>query len=126
MNQKSSEKSPGGGVSSKMDSEMRECMQNCLECHRFCTEAAGHVLHGGHVHNEAEHLVALLDCAQICLVHADFMARRSPHHPHLAKECAEICKACAELCEKHADADGEMAACAAACRKCEESCSRMM
>ena len=56
-----------------------------------------HVLHGGHVHSEAKHLVALLDCAQICLTHADFMARRSPHHAHLAGECAEICSACAAV-----------------------------
>jgi hypothetical protein len=53
------------------------------------------------------------------------MTRRSPHHMHLAKECAEICSACAALCEEHADPDGEMARCAEACRKCAASCSSM-
>jgi hypothetical protein len=104
---------------------MKECLAHCLECHRVCTETAAHVLHGGHVHSEAKHLVALLDCAQICIVHADFMARRSPHQAHLAKECAEICSACAALCEKHADPDGEMKRCAEACRTCAKSCSAM-
>jgi hypothetical protein len=110
---------------SKMSSEMMECLRNCLECHRICTETAAHVLHGEHLHSEAKHLVALLDCAQICAVHADFMSRRSPHHAHLAGECVEICNACAALCEQHPDPDGEMQICAQACRKCAESCSRM-
>jgi hypothetical protein len=53
------------------------------------------------------------------------MARRSPHHAHLAGECAEICAACAALCEEHEDPDGEMQLCAKACRRCAESCSQM-
>jgi hypothetical protein len=110
---------------SSISGEMQQCLDNCLACHRLCTETAAHVLHGGHPHSEAKHLVALLDCAQICMVHADFMLRRSPHHTHLSKECAEICSACATLCEEHADPDGKMAACAKACRACAESCSKM-
>ena len=110
---------------SKMSPEMKQCIANCMACHRLCTETAAHVLHGGHVHSEAKHLVALLDCAQISLTHADFMVRRSPHHAHLAGECAEIATACAVLCEEHEDPDGEMAACAKACRACAESCSGM-
>ena len=40
------------------------CLRNCLECHRICTEAAAHVLHGAHLHSEAKHLVALLDAEE--------------------------------------------------------------
>lgn len=104
---------------------MQECIANCMECHRACTETAAHVLHGGHPHSEAKHLVALLDCAQMCVLHADFMARRSPHAAHLAKECAEICNACAALCEEHSDPDGKMKQCAEVCRKCAATCERM-
>ena len=114
------------GSARSMDSLMRECLRNCLECHRICTESVAHVMHGGGAHNETEHLVALLDCAQMCALHAEFMARGSPHHTHLARECAEICNACAALCEKHADPDGEMQACAEACRRCADPCSRMV
>ena len=110
---------------SAMSAEMKQCLENCLACHRLCTETAAHVMHGGHPHSETKHLIALLDCAQICLTHADFMARRSPHHAHLAGECAEICAACAALCEEHEDPDGEMQLCAKACRRCAESCSQM-
>jgi hypothetical protein len=108
-----------------MTSEMQQCIANCMDCHRVCTETVAHVLHGGHPHNEAKHLVALLDCAQMCGLHADFMARRSPHADHLAKECAEICKACAALCEGHPDPDGKMQQCAEVCRRCAASCEGM-
>lgn len=104
---------------------MQECIQHCMECHRVCTETVSHVLHGGHAHNEASHLIALLDCAQMCGLHADFMARRSPHHRHLAKECAEICTACAVLCTAHPDADGQMEKCAQVCRVCADHCTKM-
>lgn len=110
---------------SQKGSVMADCVIDCLDCHRLCTQTAALVLHGGHVHSEAKHLVALLDCAQICMVHADFMARRSPHHAHLAKECAEICNACAALCEEHPDPDGKMKLCAEVCRKCAKSCQEM-
>ena len=105
--------------------QMQQCIRNCLECHRVCTVTIAHVLHGGHSDDEAPHLVALLDCAQMCLLHADFMARNSPHQSHVAKECAEICTACAVLCEAHPDPDGQMKACAQTCRECAESCATM-
>lgn len=111
--------------STELSSEMRECIDRCLDCHKTCTEAASHVLHQGGQHSEAKHLVALLDCAQLCLTHADFMTRRSPHHNGLAEACADVCKTCAELCEGHADKDGMMKRCADICRQCEQSCRRM-
>ncbi|VTV17831.1 MULTISPECIES: four-helix bundle copper-binding protein [unclassified Variovorax] len=100
-------------------------IKDCLECHQICTETVAHVLHGGAGHSEPKHLVALLDCSQICLVCADFAIRQSPHHTHLCSECAEICKLCAELCEAHQDADGQMKRCGEACRRCAASCEKM-
>ena len=110
---------------SQQNPSMQECITNCLDCHRLCTETAAHVLHGSSHHSEAKHLVALLDCAQICAVSADFMARRSPHHAHICAECAEICNACAALGEAHPDPDGQMKRCAEACRTCARSCEQM-
>jgi hypothetical protein len=109
----------------QMNTTVSECLKACLECHQICTETAAHVLHSGGGHSEAKHLVALLDCAQICAVSADFMSRRSPHHAHLCAECAEICEACVVLCESHEDPDGQMARCAQACRRCAKSCDEM-
>ena len=104
---------------------MKDCIKTCLDCHQICTETATHVLHAGEGHSEAQHLVALLDCAQICAMCADFMARRSPHHTHVCAECAEICMACAKLCEAHQDPDGQMKRCAESCQRCGESCQAM-
>lgn len=107
------------------NASMQECITHCLDCHRLCTETAAHVLHGHGHHSESKHLVALLDCAQICAASADFMARRSPHHARLCADCAEICNACAALCEAHPDPDGQMKRCAEACRRCARSCEQM-
>ena len=104
---------------------MQECVKICLECHRLCTSTIAHVLHGGHSHDEAPHLIALLDCAQMCLLHADFMSRSSPHQHHVTKECAEICTACAVLCEAQPNLDGQMKECARVCRECAKSCETM-
>src|SRR3546814_1495806 len=54
--------------------------------------------------------------SQICAVAIDFMARKSEHHRHICRECAEICRACASSCE---GLDG-MEDCVAACRKRSE------
>lgn len=105
--------------------EMKACIKMCLDCHAACTQVASHMLHGGSGHSEAAHLVALLDCAQACLAHADFMARRSPHHAALAGICAELCNACASMCEQHAAQDAEMQQCAQTCRQCAGSCQKM-
>jgi hypothetical protein len=104
---------------------MQQCISNCLECHRICTETVAHLLHGGGHHSESKHLIELLDCSQMCALSADFMTRRSPHHTHVCPECAEICNACATLCEEHIDTDGQMRRCAEACRRCATSCAAM-
>ena len=109
----------------KMSNLMRQCLENCQDCHRICTETVAHVLHGGGHHAESKHLVALLDCAQMCGLSVDFMARQSPHHTHICRECAEICSDCATLCETHSDADGQMKRCADACRRCANTCEEM-
>ena len=106
--------------------DMSVCSEACLTTHRLCTETAIHVLHGGQKgHNEAEHLTALLDCAQMSITSADFMTRRSPHHTHVCAECAEICDACVKLCEAHPDPDGQMQRCAEACRRSAQTCREM-
>jgi hypothetical protein len=109
----------------QMTQLMQQCIANCTECHRICTETLAHLLHGGGHHSESKHLIAMLDCAQMCGLCADFMTRHSPHHGHVCPECAEICTACAALCEAHTDSDGQMRRCAEACRRCATSCAAM-
>ena len=79
-----------------IDPDMKACMDACHECHITCLHMAmNHCLEAGGRHAEPQHMKLMLDCAQICSVAIDFMARKSEHHRHICRECAEICRACA-------------------------------
>jgi hypothetical protein len=106
----------------QMTAEMRECIQNCQNCHSVCLSVAmTHCLEKGGAHVEQKHFRLMMDCAQICQTSADFMLRNSTHHSHICAECADICVDCATSCE----AIGDMDECVAACRKCAETCRQM-
>lgn len=108
-----------------MDSHMMdECIVNCMTCHRICVETLQHCLQQGGRHAAADHIGDLTDCAQICSVSADFMARRSDLHAHVCGVCAEACERCASSCENVNDS-AEMQRCVDACRACAESCRHM-
>src|SRR3546814_4960307 len=85
------------------DPEMKQCMDACHECHVMClTMAMTHCLEMGGKHTEPAHMKLMLDCAQICSVVLEFMARDSDHHKHICRECAEICRAfAASRSEEH-------------------------
>lgn len=109
----------------KLSREMRECIQNCQECHSVCTETTAYCLEKGGRHAEANHVTLLLDCAQICAASADFMLRMSQFHGRVCDVCAAICLGCADSCERVAPADTTMKLCADVCRRCADSCRRM-
>ena len=78
----------------------------------------------------AECIAACRDCADICLLDAQLMARASPTHFAVCATCADACERCATECERQAKAhEGETArllqACAKACRECATSCRVM-
>lgn len=108
-----------------MNHDMDPCIQACLDCHRVCLATVAHCLQQGGSHAEAAHIRIMLDCAQICLVSADFMIRGSTLHGRICAVCAETCRACEQSCSGHPDADDAMRRCAEACRRCAEECERM-
>ncbi len=63
------------------------------------------------------------DCADICSLSAQFMARDSAHAAHLCGLCATICDACGAECAKHKMEYCQQ--CAEACKKCAEECRKM-
>ena len=103
---------------------MTHCIDNCTECHRVCLETAIYCLSGDGGHADAQHVVLLLDCAQICATSADFMIRKSVAHGRTCALCAEICERCAQACEAFGD-DSQMTLCAEVCRRCAQSCREM-
>jgi hypothetical protein len=105
-----------------MNETMQACIDACQQCHVSCLSmATGHCLEMGGAHAAPDHIKLMLDCAQICAVAVDFMARGSEHHAHICRECAEICRACEASCRA---LDG-MDECAEACRRCAEECEKM-
>lgn len=105
--------------------QVRECIEACSRCHDICVETASHCLRMGGKHASADHIGALLDCAQACALSADFMLRSSHLHSEVCGVCAQACDTCAEHCEQMADGDSLMARCAEACRRCGDSCREM-
>jgi hypothetical protein len=111
-------------TASEPSAAMRRATELCHECARICSETISYCLGKGGDHVAPEHIKALLDCAQICVTSAGFMARQSPSHPQLCGVCADVCKRCEESCEQFGD-DAQMKRCADICRKTAESCREM-
>jgi hypothetical protein len=44
----------------QMTQLMQQCIANCTEGHRICTETMAHLLHGGGHHSESKHLMLAL------------------------------------------------------------------
>lgn len=105
--------------------EMRQCIENCSDCHNACVETLVHCLERGGDHAGAAHIRALLDCAQACDASRDFMLRGSDLHGSVCGVCAEACERCAESCQALGGDDQVMRSCAEVCRRCAESCRAM-
>ncbi len=103
---------------------LQECILNCTDCHRVCSETVTYCLQQGGAHAEAAHIRLLLDCAEICQTSADFMIRGSELHRQSCAVCAEICERCAQDSERFGD-DPQMQTCADICRRCAASCRQM-
>ena len=108
-----------------MTSEMRECIQNCLDCYSICLETAHHCLTLGGKHAEAKHIGLLTTCAKICETSAAFMLSGSELHGRTCGVCAEVCRACEQSCAGISEGDETMQRCVNTCRRCAESCQRM-
>ena len=113
-----------GTMESEMSLGMKECIQNCRDCHNICMETIGHCLTMGGKHVEHTHLKSLLDCADTCRISADFMLRGSALYSRVCGLCAQACESCAASCEEFPN-DALMKACAEQCRRCAASCSAM-
>ena len=108
----------------EINAAMRECIDECQNCHAICVETAAHCLTLGGKHASYDHQTLLQDCGQICQTSADYMLRGSSLHRDTCRACAEVCDRCAASCERMGD-DATMKRCAEACRSCAESCRRM-
>lgn len=63
------------------------------------------------------------DCASVCALTAQLVARRSPFGIAALKFCMDVCIKCAETCEKTTECE-ECNPCAKLCRECADACKR--
>lgn len=113
-----------GPMEHDMSAAMKQCIQNCTNCHNICVETISHCVKMGGKHVEEAHLKSLQDCADTCRTSADFMLRGSVLYMQACGLCAEACSRCATSCETFGE-DAVMKACAEECRRCAESCREM-
>ena len=107
-----------------LDKEVQKCVDACIRCYEVCTTTATYCMQQGGMHAELTQLLALLDCAEMCRVSANFMLRGSASHLSTCALCQEICTTCAESCEQIPE-DDVLRRCAEECRACAEACERM-
>lgn len=79
---------------------MRQCAEECLNCHAVCASTLAYCISKGGEHLEPAHLRSLMDCAEICRTSASFLLRGSEQHSTTCNACVVICERCAESCEK--------------------------
>lgn len=108
-----------------INQEMRQCIDEYLNCYSICLETVTHCLQLGGEHAEQPHIATLLTCAEVCRTSAQAMLLGSQHHTDICRACAEICRACEADCRSMAGDDEMMLKCADVCRSCAESCGSM-
>lgn len=87
---------------------LEACVVNCEETSQFVLQQPEPV-----PYQRASRLSR--DCAELCQLTVNFMARESEHLVYILRECAELCRSCADEQAHHA---AELAA----CRRCEQAC----
>lgn len=109
-------------------SEMQQCIQHCLHCYQTCLESITFGLRKGGAFAATENIQMLQDCAEVCLLSANFMIRDSNLHGRTCALCEQACQRCADMCER-ADSqepeDSQIKSCATMCRQCATSCGLM-
>lgn len=107
-------------MSHHLDQNARDCIEACNYCAVECGICFAHMV-GKESKNSCP--ACCIECAAICRLCVDAMARNSPFAKQICKLCADICDWCAAQCDAH-DMD-HCKSCAEACRKCAEACRKM-
>ena len=103
-----------------LDQLAKACIDACNDCATECGSCFSHMV-GKESENDCP--ACCIECASICRLCADAIARNSPFAKQICQLCADICGWCAEQCDAH-DMD-HCKRCAAACRRCAEACRAM-
>ncbi|WGU96706.1 four-helix bundle copper-binding protein [Paenibacillus dendritiformis] len=103
--------------------QMMTCIRECLECMKKCNQCYDACLQEEEVNPMSACIRLTRDCADVCVLVAQFMTRNSEHMKEACVLCEDICNRCAEECRNHAYEHCQ--ACAAACEACAKKCRAM-
>jgi hypothetical protein len=101
------------------------CIQACNDCADACNHCAVACLREPNVKQLARCIQLDIDCAAVCRLAADVMARGGELAGVICEACAQACDACAEECAQHTKMP-HCQECADACHRCAEECRRIV
>ena len=106
------------------------CIAAATECALVCTVCADACLGEEDVKAQVKCIRLNLDCAAVCRLTAELLARPSRRdEPALHAQldaCIRMCTACGDECGRHAAMGMEhCAVCAESCRACADACRKM-
>jgi hypothetical protein len=103
--------------------QYQACIDACNACAAACNHCAAACLAEQNIQPMARCIALDIDCAEICRLAADYMARGSEAVDVICTSCAQLCDLCGEECERHPM--DHCKECAVACRRCADECRRM-
>lgn len=106
-----------------MHEQYRSCIEACFDCAAECEHCATACLQEPDAAARSRCVQLLRDCADACVLSAQYMSRGSTFAAAICGLCANVCDACATECGRFQDEHCQK--CAAACRKCAEECRAM-
>lgn len=101
----------------------QSCIQACFDCTAACNQCFAACLQEEDVKMMARCIALDVDCAAICSLAANAMARNSEQAQAICALCAKICRACGDECAKHEAQHCKD--CAKACYRCADECAAM-
>ena len=107
-------------IGNQLNSYLQECLEACNRCVQACNECFDVCCQSSQQEEFASCQKILRDCADICALVSQLIARNSVNAKLIASFCANICDACAKACEKCEDACCQK--CAEICRQCADAC----
>ncbi|QNN59622.1 four-helix bundle copper-binding protein [Diaphorobacter ruginosibacter] len=102
----------------------QSCIDACNSCAAACNACMAACLKEDDVKMLGRCIALDVDCAAICGLAADAMARESEMARHFCRICSEVCLACANECGQHSHTHCKR--CADECKQCAKHCLEMI
>ncbi|MBP1156961.1 MULTISPECIES: four-helix bundle copper-binding protein [unclassified Paenibacillus] len=103
---------------------LQQCIDACFACMKACEQCFTACLQEPDVQARVHCISMLRECADLCSLASQHMARNSMNAKAICELCASVCEHCAEHCDHFED--DHCKECAEMCRKCAEACRKMV